>query len=158
MTLKFTIENCTSQQAQELLGFQDKNLKCLSNLFNARIIFRSDEFILEGENNQELEMLKLCILSLFELIKENYRINERDINYASNQLKKGKRVDLVSLYENIVSKTVSGRMIFPKTLGQKDFVEAMRKKDIVFAQGPAGTGKTYLAVVYAVDCLKKGDI
>ncbi len=158
MTLKFTIENCTSQQAQELLGFQDKNLKCLSNLFNARIIFRSDEFILEGENNQELEMLKLCILSLFELIKENYRINERDIIYASNQLKKGKRVDLVSLYENIVSKTVSGRMIFPKTLGQKDFVEAMRKKDIVFAQGPAGTGKTYLAVVYAVDCLKKGDI
>ena len=158
MTLKFTIENCTSQQAQELLGFQDKNLKCLSNLFNDRIIFRSDEFILEGENNQELEMLKLCILSLFELIKENYRINERDIIYASNQLKKGKRVDLVSLYENIVSKTVSGRMIFPKTLGQKDFVEAMRKKDIVFAQGPAGTGKTYLAVVYAVDCLKKGDI
>ena len=130
----------------------------MSNLFNARIIFRSDEFILEGENNQELEMLKLCILSLFELIKENYRINERDIIYASNQLKKGKRVDLVSLYENIVSKTVSGRMIFPKTLGQKDFVEAMRKKDIVFAQGPAGTGKTYLAVVYAVDCLKKGDI
>ena len=53
MTLKFTIENCTPQHAQELLGFQDKNLKTLSKLFDARITFRSEEFILECEKEEE---------------------------------------------------------------------------------------------------------
>lgn len=158
MTLKFTIEDCTSQQAQELLGFQDKNLKILAKLFSAKIVFRSEEFILECENEEIAEQLKQCILSLYDLVCANYKINERDAIYAANQIKKGKNANLVALYDSVVSKTATGRMIFPKTFGQKEFADAMKKKDIVFAQGPAGTGKTYLAVVYAVECLKRGDV
>jgi phosphate starvation-inducible PhoH-like protein len=106
----------------------------------------------------------LILEELFTLLNEisklNYVINERDIIYICNALKNGKKDDLLDLYIKplTVGKKFGGKDIMPKTLNQKRYVKNLMNKDIIFGVGPAGTGKTYLAVMYAVSLLKEGAV
>ncbi len=155
---KITLEGLTDKQAMELIGNQDSNLRVLSEFTGISIIVRGEEFILIDCPKAKAEQIEQVLRALFVLVQKNIRITERDVIYACRRAAKNLELNLDALFSKVVGKTLSGRIISPKTLGQYQFVEAMEEKEIVFAIGPAGTGKTYLAVVYAVSLLKKGEV
>lgn len=152
------IEDLDDVMAMELIGFQDKNLKLMEELFGCSIVYRDSSFIMMEADNQQKAVLEKLIGALIHCLEKKIRISQRDIIYAYRRIMQGKEVHLDTLMMRVIGKTISGKPIAPKTMGQMEFVKAMEKKDIVFAIGPAGTGKTYLAVVYAVELLKKGII
>ena len=152
------IEDLDDVMAMELIGFQDKNLKLMEELFGCSIVYRDSSFIMMEADDQQKAVLEKLIGALIHCLEKKIRISQRDIIYAYRRIMQGKDVHLDTLMMRVIGKTISGKPIAPKTMGQMEFVKAMEKKDIVFAIGPAGTGKTYLAVVYAVELLKKGII
>lgn len=152
------IENLDDVIAMELIGFQDKNLKLMEELLGCEIVYRDSSFIMMEADEQMKAVLEKLIDALIHCLEKKIRISQRDIIYAYRRIMQGKEVHLDTLMMRVIGKTISGKPIAPKTMGQMEFVKAMEKKDIVFAIGPAGTGKTYLAVVYAVELLKKGII
>ncbi len=90
------------------------------------------------------------------LFEKGVSITERDVAYAIQLAQQGKIAQFEELYEEEIFKTAKGKSIRVKTMGQRRYIHAMKKNDIVFGIGPAGTGKTYLAVVMAVRALKQG--
>ena len=153
-----TIEHLDDAKAMELIGFQDKNLKLMEELFGCTIVYRDASFIMMDADEEKKQLFTKLLDALMDCLNRKIRISQREIIYAYRQISQGKEVHLDTLVMRVISKTASGKPIAPKTMGQLEFVKAMEKKDIVFAIGPAGTGKTYLAVVYAVELLKKGII
>lgn len=151
-----TIEHLDENKAMELIGFQDKNLKLLEELFGCTIVYRDASFIMMDADEKQKEIFEKMIDALMVCLNRKIRISQREIIYAYRRISQGKEVYLDTLMTRVIGKTISGKPIAPKTMGQMEFVKAMEKKDIIFAVGPAGTGKTYLAVVYAVELLKKG--
>ncbi len=155
---RIKLENITDWQAQELLGFHDRNLKMLEEIYQIEISFRDNEFHLVNSTLEKTEEFKKVVYSLYGAVKKNMKISTRDVIYAQRQINKGLEVDFDKLLAKVVGKTFNGKVISSKTLGQFHFVDLLQQKDIVFAIGPAGTGKTYLAVVYAVSQLKEGKV
>lgn len=153
-----SIEQLNESKAMELIGFQDKNLKLLEDLFGCTIVYRDSSFIMMDADEETKEKFEKLLDALMVCLNRKIRISQREIIYAYRRISQGKEVHLDALMTRVIGKTISGKPIAPKTMGQMEFVKAMEKKDIVFAIGPAGTGKTYLAVVYAVELLKKGVI
>ena len=91
---------------------------------------------------------------LAEVAEKGYRLTPAEVKYGMNILGEGGKVDLLSLYEEVIYITSRGKPVRPRTAGQKKYIEAIRRNEVVFAIGPAGTGKTYLAVAMAVAALK----
>ena len=138
-------------------GPHDKNLNQLRESFNIKINIENNQMIVIGANDSTLNAIQKVINASFTLIHEQKHIRETDFSYLIHLSMNNPTLSLDGLYTEAVSKSVTGKMIYPKTMGQRILVRAMEKSDIVFASGVAGTGKTYLAVVYAVDQLKKGN-
>lgn len=159
INLEFHFNNL--EESMTIIGSHDRNLKLLEEYFSTRIITRGDtilvsESITETAKNNLLKILK----TLQTIIKHDNNINERDILYCFRMLEKDMLDDVVSLYKNklIVGKKANGKPIVAKTFNQRRYIKAIEENDIVFATGPAGTGKTYLAVVKAVTALKAQDV
>ena len=113
-----------------------------------------DELSLTGKDSENFEEAKKVIFALLKLVSKGINISRRDVIYALKLVKEDKLNRIDELYNVKITKTASGKMIYPKTLGQKEYYYALKNNDVVFGIGPAGTGKTYLAVVFAVDALK----
>ena len=90
------------------------------------------------------------------MIRKGINISQRDVIYAIQMAKKGTLDYFKDLFEEEIAKNAKGKSIRVKTIGQRHYISAMKKSDLVFGIGPAGTGKTYLAVVMAVNALKSG--
>jgi len=142
-------------EAMALFGPQDKFLHMIEEEFQAKIFSREAEIVIQGEG-KELDSLRQLFLVLLELIRNNYNLSERDISYAIELAKQLKADQLLELFRGEIAMTHRGKPIRVKTIGQKQYVSMIKKKDVVFGIGPAGTGKTYLAVVLAVVALKEG--
>lgn len=147
-----------SEQASKLLGPQDENLTVLSSCFDKTIVFRNQDFIVDQCDELTLNQVHEVVQALIDLVKQGQDVTSRDVLYAYKLVVKREPMTLAELSHKVIGKTVDGKRIAPKTVGQHGFVEAMEHYDIVFAIGPAGTGKTYLAVVEAVAMLKKGTV
>lgn len=152
------LDDLTTDKSMNLLGLQDNNLKVLSQLFNVDITFRDDGFIVSECDEVTFSQIQEVLMALYEVVKKGQAVTDRDVIYAYRLVSKSEKVDLDSLSKKVIGRTLTGKIIAPKTKGQLAFVEAMENYSIVFAVGPAGTGKTYLAVIEAVSMLKKGDI
>lgn len=152
------LEDLSADNAMNLLGLQDNNLKILSSCFDVDITFRDDNFIIKECDDVTFGQIQEVLMALYEVVKKGQAVNERDVQYAYRLVSKSAKVDFNDLAKKVIGRTLSGKVIAPKTNGQLAFVEAMEHYDIVFAIGPAGTGKTYLAVIQAVAKLKKGDV
>ncbi len=148
----------TMDESKELFGNQDKNLKILMHVYETEIIVKEDQLIINSIDDQLVHQIEATMLSLLEMIRASQTIDERDVIYLTKLVKSNQQKKVADLTARPLGRTAQGKLIFPKTLGQKKFVEAMRSFELVFAIGPAGTGKTYLSVVYAVQLLKHGDI
>lgn len=157
MKLNVLIPDLKDQQ--NISGIKDNNLKAIEEIFSCEVSLRGDSVYVNA-NEHDVVILEELFTLLNEISKLNYVINERDIIYICNALKNGKKDDLLDLYIKplTVGKKFGGKDIMPKTLNQKRYVKNLMNKDIIFGVGPAGTGKTYLAVMYAVSLLKEGAV
>lgn len=152
------LEDLTEQEIQELVGANDCHLNVLSQCLNKEMSYRENKIFIQNCSLEEREDIEKIIEHLINLIKQGKSIQTQDITYTCRVSKRKEFVDLQTLKSHSVGRTLDGKMISPKTIGQYHFVKALQAKDIVFAYGPAGTGKTYLAVIYAVTQLKKGNV
>lgn len=154
-TMKVALKNTAEGLA--LFGPQDKFLHLIEKEMPAQILTREEEIVIQGSAavTARLEHLFTVLLSL---IRSQYTLTERDVNYAVDLAKEMKADQLLDLFKGEIAVTHKGKPIRVKTIGQKQYVDEIKKKDIVFGIGPAGTGKTYIAVVLAVAALKEGKI
>ncbi|AQX53704.1 PhoH family protein [Priestia flexa] len=144
-----------SNEAISLFGVQDVNLKRIEEEMNVNIISRGETVIVSG-NPEDVQTVEEMLKKLVTIIRKNITISERDVVYAIQLAKKGTLEFFEDVYEEEIAKNVQGKSIRVKTLGQSHYISAIKKNDLVFGIGPAGTGKTYLAVVMAVNALKNG--
>ncbi len=145
------------QEGQLLFGPHDLYLKLIEQAFNAQIISRGEEVVAHGQQ-EDLQQISNLFKVLLGLIRKGHQLIEQDVKYAIFLTKENSVDDLLDLFETEIGKTIKGKSIRAKTLGQSHYITAIQKKDIVFGVGPAGTGKTYLAVVFAVQALKNGQV
>lgn len=146
-----------NNQAAILFGMQDMNLKFIEKNLSAKIVARGDEIILSGSES-EVKEAKQLFDHLIELISNGKNINLTDINYALTLILQEPEEKISEHLSEVLLITARGKQIRPKTLGQYKYVKAIQKNDIVFGIGPAGTGKTYLAVVMAIKALRNKDV
>lgn len=139
----------------ELFGGMDKNLKVIEDSFNVNIIQRDNELILKGALASEAERL---LKEMMAVLEKGDKLDEQKINYIADLSDKGISYEKENVGKEIICFTHEGKPLKPKTLGQKGYVETIRRKDIVFGIGPAGTGKTYIAVAMAVNAFKNKEI
>lgn len=140
-----------------LFGPHDTFLKRIEAATRAKIVSRNNEVTITGDP-EEAQRVEQLFRVLLRLIRKGFSLSEGDIQYAIELARRGLVDELVDLFHEEIGVTFKGKPIRVKTLGQRHYVAAMRKRDIVFAIGPAGTGKTFLAVVMAVNALKGGEV
>lgn len=145
MQKKFTLKNT---DPLVLLGSRDSNLRLIRKYFDAKIIARGDTLLLEGEPTEVMQLERL-FSELKELIGRNNGLTKSDLETVVRLVRNNKS-DLGALHSGQIIVHGKQDVIRPKTVGQQAYYDAVRKNDIVFAIGPAGTGKTYLAVAMAV--------
>lgn len=137
-----------------LLGMNDSNLKTIEDRFNAAITVRGDNVIIKGVA-EEVSTIEKVFKEMSYVLNTSGKLSPDDILTIMNLTLEGKEIIEEKEYDSIVLYT-KNEVIKAKTSGQRKYVEAAQKNDICFAIGPAGTGKTYLAVALAVVSLKKG--
>ena len=138
-----------------LFGTNDKFLKHIEDQLQTNIVTRGEFIHITGEK-ENISLVEDILTSLIQVIQSGIKITERDVVYAVQLAKSGKINQLETLFADEITKNAKGNSIRVKTLGQKKYVSAIKKHDLVFGIGPAGTGKTYLAVVMAVHALRNG--
>jgi phosphate starvation-inducible PhoH-like protein len=154
-TINVQLENPT--EAIALLGNADTNLKIIEEELQVSIVTRGESVSLSGD--EERVVLASQILDkLIFVIRKGVTISQRDVLSAIQMAQKGTLDYFDNLYDEEIAKNVKGKVIRIKTLGQRQYIMAIRQNDLVFGIGPAGTGKTYLAVVMAVNALKSGQV
>ena len=141
----------------EILGYRDCNLRLIEARFNAKIVARGDKIILDGSAGEVDELVGL-FQHLIEIASKRQQIERQDLIALLNRPKLEKNHSLDNKNSDIIYHSVSRKPIRPKTKGQKQYIEAIKKNDVVFGIGPAGTGKTYLAVAMAAAALKNRDV
>lgn len=145
------------EAAAEIFGKQDENINLIEQSLGIRVVARGEELTLIGTPKQ-VEQGEEVFSQLFEYYKSGNHIGRHEINYVLRSVKSGVKQALTNLAKDVVLVTARGKQVKPKTLGQKDYIQNIRKNDIVFAIGPAGSGKTYLAVAMAVNALRKKEV
>lgn len=144
-------------EAVMLLGASDAHVKLIEDAFNVQLITRGDTIVVVGEEDNK-QLAAQLIDQLLRVIRKNINIDQRDVVSAIELAKAGNIEYFAELYNEAIATTTKGRAIRAKTIGQRQYIRAMQKYDLVFGIGPAGTGKTYLAVVMAVQALKNGHV
>lgn len=144
----------TYEEIQIFTGFQDTNLEVLNKYFKSVFVIRNQVIKAEIHDSIDPNTIKDVIEASFSIIDTQHRLNRQDVSYICSLALKNRLKDFHANQLQSICKTKSGKMIYPKTIGQAILCDAMRHNEIVFATGVAGTGKTYLAVAYAVSLLK----
>ncbi|EMI3504277.1 TPA: PhoH family protein [Bacillus cereus] len=144
-----------ANEAIALFGVNDAHLKVIERELNVSIVTRGETVHVSGAV-ETVALVEKILQQLLVVIRKSISISERDVAYAIQLAQQGKIAQFEELYEEEIFKTAKGKSIRVKTMGQRRYIHAMKKNDIVFGIGPAGTGKTYLAVVMAVRALKQG--
>lgn len=143
--------------AQNFFGHNDRNLKALEEILAVKLSGRGTQLRIEAESEQLSEKIKL-LQKLFSLTNTKEELSTRKLRYAAEMLKRNPELNLNKIYDEVILENYKGRKIKAKTLGQKLYLEAIKNRDIVFSIGPAGTGKTYLAMVMAVKRLLNNEV
>jgi phosphate starvation-inducible PhoH-like protein len=147
----------STNDALALFGTEDKHLKQIEEHVNVSIISRGGQVNVSGSKG-DVAVAEEILFALLKVIRKGISISERDVVYAVELAKKGKISQFETLFEDEITKNAKGKSIRVKTLGQRNYIAAIKANDLVFGIGPAGTGKTYLAVVMAVNALKQGAV
>lgn len=142
-----------NDQAMRLFGHTDTHLRAIEEKFPVRLVARGNEVFITGPGIA-VKRVKRLFQELITVLRQGQPLELQDVRAAVAMAARDQD-DIGAILGDVVLMTARGRPIGPKTVGQKQYIEAMRKENMVFAIGPAGTGKTYLAMAMAVAALKK---
>ncbi|OAA31784.1 DEAD/DEAH box helicase [Kosmotoga arenicorallina S304] len=147
-------------EMSELFGEYDRKARFLQKRFDVKLSIIGNEVWIKGEDSNVIEIVKDIVDELIEMNTDGHLVDWREFEYLVEQheIMQKEETQFGGYYKEIKGTSVLTNKIKPKTVGQKRYIEIMRKNDIVFSIGPAGTGKTYLAVAMAVDFLKSGKV
>ncbi|MBR6321378.1 MAG: PhoH family protein [Lachnospiraceae bacterium] len=157
MQVQRTIENVPIEHQKNIFGELDSHVRKIERSLNVEVTERNGELKISGEEeraNRALHVLE----NLIARSKRGNTITEQNVDYAIALSMDSPGETLEEIDKDVVCHTVSGKPVRPKTLGQKKYVDALRSKMIVFGVGPAGTGKTYLAIAMAVQAFKNNEV
>ncbi len=142
---------------QQLSGIENRNLDSIEKHYNVTLSLVDNMIVIKG-NEENVNKARLFIETLVT-ISERYRnIDDAELEYLYTIVDKNQVTKFLEAMDEILTRNYSGKPIRAKTLGQKQMIDLIKAKDLTFAIGPAGTGKTYLAVAYAAELLKKNEI
>ncbi len=138
-------------------GSHDANLRLMEELFDVKVVARGDEISVEGDA-EAVEKIENLIADINEMTEGGFFLKQEDVAFAVNSIKREPKVSVKKIFFDTIPVSSKKRFITPKSANQRKYVEAIRKNDIVIGIGPAGTGKTYLAMAMAVSALLKKDV
>lgn len=147
----------TSNEMKNVFGRFDSNLKSIERALKVSIVVRSEGVKILGPENG-VKRAWGTLEKLLELSRAGNEITEQEVNYTLSMGEKISKEDIKSLDTDVICNTVLGKPVRPKTMGQKAYVDAMRKNMIIFGLGPAGTGKTYLAMAMAITAFQREEV
>ncbi len=145
------------EHMQKIFGAGDSYVKKIEKDLNVTVVDRNGKVIITGEEHQANQACRI-LSQLTEISRRGNEIEEQSVNYAITLGMENKEEILTEIDSDIICHTVSGKPIKPKTYGQKQYVDAIRDKMITFGLGPAGTGKTYLAMAMAITAFKNDEV
>ena len=145
------------EQAVTLFGSFDENIRLIEKEFSVAIICRGSDIKIQGDE-EKVDKAKRVINNLLCLINKGEAINEQSIRYVIAMVREGNDDKLTALSSDCICISAKGKPIKPKTLGQKKYVDAIKNNTVVIGVGPAGTGKTYLAVALAVSAFRAKEV
>ena len=145
------------ENAVSLFGSFDENIRLIESEFSVTVLNRGSDLKISGEA-ENVAKATTAIELLLALINKGEALSDQNVRYVISLVKDGEEDKLMSLSGDCVCITSKGKPVKPKTLGQKKYVEAIRKNTIVLGAGPAGTGKTYLAVAMAVTAFRAKEV
>ena len=145
-------------EAVMLLGMSDANITLIEETYNVQIITRGEVIQIAGDDAAKKKQAYSVLEALLKVIRKNINIDQRDVTTAIEMESKGTIEYYAELYDEEIARNTKGKPIRAKTIGQREYIRAIRHKDLIFGIGPAGTGKTYLAVVMATQALKNGHV
>lgn len=152
------IEFHDSDTMYRLAGPDDENLSAIEERYPIRLVVRGNRLRVQGPDDDVVGMVRGLIGRLHTVARNGYPLQLADIRYSMDMMAEKGEVDLAPLFSEVIATTSRGKPIRAKTEGQKNYLRAIRENHIIFAIGPAGTGKTYLAVCHAVALLKASAI
>lgn len=138
---------------KELYGMFDRNMEIIEKELGINVGLKDSTLILTGEE-KSVKLGERLVKNLLNEIEEKGNVSVQDVRHAINALLSHKNPNIRDLLNDSIGKNAHGKPIKPKTWGQKRYIDSMRENDIVFGIGPAGTGKTYLAMAMAVEALR----
>lgn len=145
------------EQAVSLFGSFDENIKYIEKKYSVSVVCRGAEMKISGEA-ENVSLAVRAVNGLLDLINKGESLNEQNVRYVTSLVDEGDEDQLKSMNGNCICMTTKGKPVKPKTLGQEKYVQAIRDNTIVIGVGPAGTGKTYLAVAMAVSAFRAKEV
>ena len=142
----------------ELFGNLDVNLDLIQEAAGVEIIQRDDQLILKGDSDDALDMAEGLLSELSSILENGEKLDKQKVLYVISLSREGVSYRESKVNRDVICFTHNGRPLKPKTIGQKAYVDSIRSKDVVFGIGPAGTGKTYIAVAMAVNAYKNKEV
>ena len=157
MSLNEVSIKITGEYIPNVFGQFDAFAKKIERTLHVTLVLRDDSLKIIGAQGN-IEGAKEVFEQLIALAERGNVITEQNVNYALALLEEHRGSEIVEIDKDIICHTINGKPVKPKTIGQKEYVDAIRKKMIVFGMGPAGTGKTYLAMAMAITAFKNEQV
>ena len=145
------------EHAVSLFGSFDENIKLIEKEFNVTVISRGSELKVTGDA-ENVSLASRAVSGLLQLINKGETLSEQNVRYVLSLVNEGNEDKLSTMSADCICISAKGKPVKPKTLGQKKYVEAIKNNTVIFGVGPAGTGKTYLAVAMAVTAFRAKEV
>ncbi len=158
--MKLNLTIASAVDAKNISGIHNANLKVLEEKFECSIDVHGEDILCNTQDELIIQKLERIFKIIFEMSRMSFSISPRDVIYICSVVEESKDEEYLNFLLNRkpIGHTLHNKPIYAKTLKQEEYIQALAKKDLIFSIGSAGTGKTYLAVCYAVTELKKGNI
>ena len=147
----------TAGSYSELLGMNDRNLAVLERELNVSVHIRGNEMTIEGDEEQ-VHMAETCVRSMVDILRRGEALEPATVRYLASLVRNGMDDRIQDILQDGVAVTYRGKPVKCRTLGQTEYVRSVRKNILTLAIGPAGTGKTFLAIAMAANALKNREI
>ena len=148
----FTFEFDSAEQAMAMAGYQEEAIKRLSQQTGAKLVMRGTTLLISGTNSQ-VDRSKRLVTALESIWSQGQAVSIADVMTAVHALDTHREQDLSQLHGDVIARTRRGETVRAKTFRQRKYVSSLRTNDLIFCTGPAGTGKTFLAAMVAVQAL-----
>ncbi len=145
------------ENIETVFGVRDENIKLIEEAFDVAVMFRNNDISVVGVE-ENIDKAEIVVRKLFEMADKNEPVSRQGVSYFIDMVAGGQGASIGDFNPDVLCVTTRGKQIKAKTVGQRKYIEALKSKSVVFGIGPAGTGKTYLAVAMAVTAFRNKDV